>query len=268
MPLPNAMAGVRLLVQPSSRSNEAKQRNLCKLTTLRRAVTSIWLDCRDENPSSPKIIIPKHVLMRLLFVSSFVIYRKRRLSKTQDAGLMKEKDTQSFVRRIERLLFLSTGPNEENFVADTEQALNRRLHQLLGTVLSRRILQEQESGANRLREFERVLGANTVQDISALCREIERVKLERAKMGYGSCYKDGVCTIKGRDAYPDFTLRGKMPKPVRNLFFCTRLLDLWNCETNSVHRFTVKEWNELYVEAVQNLKMYRECMSQQKEQDV
>jgi hypothetical protein len=208
-----------------------------------------------------KIIIPKHVLMRLLFVSYLVFYRKQRLSKTQDAGLIKEKDTQSFVRRIERLLFLSTGPNEENSVADTEQALSRRLHQLLGTVLSRHILREQASGANRLKEFEHVLGASTVQEISALCREIERVKLERAKIGCGSCSKDGVCTIKGGDAYSDFTLRGKMPEPVRNLFFYTRLLDLWNCETNSVHRFTVQEWNELYVEAVQNLKMYRECMS-------
>jgi hypothetical protein len=206
--------------------------------------------------------------MRLLLVSYFVFYRKQRLSKTQEAGMIKEKSAESFVRRIERLLFLSTGPNEENFVADTEQALNSRLHQLLGTVLTRRFLRKQGSEANRLKEFERVLGENTVHDISAVCHEIERVKLERAKMGCGSCYKGGVCTIKGRDAYPGFRLRGKMPDPVRNLFFCTRMPDIWNCETNSVHCFTVQEWNELYVEAVQNLKVYRECMSHQKEQDV
>jgi hypothetical protein len=206
--------------------------------------------------------------MRLLFVSYFVFHRKMRLSKTKDAVLMKEKDSQSFVRRIERLLFLSTGPDEENSVADTEQALNSRLHHLLGTVLSRRILRGKGSEASRLSECERVLGANMVQEISALSREIDLVKLERAKMGCGSCSKDGVCTIKGQDAYPAFTLRGKMPKPVRNLFFYTRPLDLWNCDTNSVHRFTVQEWNELYVEAVQNLKMYREYMNQQLGQDV
>jgi hypothetical protein len=191
-----------------------------------------------------------------------------RLSKTQDAGLMKKETAERLVRRIERLLFLSTDPNEENFVADTEQSLNSRLHQLLGTVLSRRILREQGSEASRLREFERVLGAKTAQEISAVCREIDLVKLERAKMGCGSCYKDGVCTIKGRDTYPGIRLRGKMPESVRNLFFCTRMPDLWNCETNSVHCFTVQEWNELYFEAVQNLKMYREYMSQQLGQDV
>jgi hypothetical protein len=91
--------------------------------------------------------------MRLLFVSYLIFYREQRLSKIQDAGLMKEKDAQSFIRRIERLLFLSTGPNDENFVADTEQALNRRLKHLLRTVMSRRILREQESGVNSLREF-------------------------------------------------------------------------------------------------------------------
>jgi hypothetical protein len=204
----------------------------------------------------------------LFLILNFVIYRKRRLSKTQDAGLMKEETADSFVRRIERLLFLSTGPNEENVVADTEQALNRRLHQLMGTVLSRRILREKGSGANRLIEFERGLGASTVQDISAVCREIERVKLERAKMVCGSYYKHGVCTNKGRDAYTGVRFLGKIPEPVRNLFFCTRLPNLWNCETNSVHRFTVQEWNELYFEAVRNLEMYREYMSQEKEQDV
>jgi hypothetical protein len=239
------------------------------LITLRRALLSFLLsDCRKENPNSPKNNYSEARSDAFVACFYFVFYRKQRLSKTQDACMMKEKKAESFVRRIERLLVLSAGPNEENAVADTEQALNSRLHHLLGTVLSRRFLRRQGSEANRLREFERVLGANTVQDISAVCREIERVKLERAKIGCGSCYKSGVCTIKGRDAYPSIRLRGKMPEPVRNLFFCTRMPDIWNCETNSVHCFTVQEWNELYVEAVQNLKVYRECMSQQKEQDV
>jgi hypothetical protein len=174
---------------------------------------------------------------------------------------MKEETAESFVRYIERLLFLSTGPDEENITADTEQALNSRLNQLLGAVMSRRVLRV-KSPEHRLKEFERVLGATMVQDIAAVCREIERVKIEPFN---GCCSQNGVCTMKGRDAYPGITLRGKIPKPVRNLFFCTRMPDIWNCETNSVHCFTVLEWNQLYVEAVRNLKMYRECMSQQRE---
>jgi hypothetical protein len=171
---------------------------------------------------------------------------------------MKGETAESFARCIERLLFLSNGPDEDNVGADTEQALNNRLNQLLGAVLSRRMLREKVS-KDRLQEFERVLGANLVQDIAAICREIERVKIEPFN---GCCSKDGVCTMKGRDAYPGVTLRGKMPKPVRDLFFCTRLPNLWNLEANSVHCLAVQEWNELYVEAVQNLKMYRECMSE------
>jgi hypothetical protein len=174
---------------------------------------------------------------------------------------MEEETAASFVRNIERLLFLSTSPDEENLAADTEQALNSRLSQLLGAVMSRRILRE-KGPEDRLKEFERVLGPNMVQDIAAVCREIDRVKLEPFN---GCCSRDGVCTMKGRDAYPGVNLRGKIPKPVRNLFFCTRMPDIWNCETNSVHCLAVQEWNELYVEAVQNLKMYRECMRRQRE---
>jgi hypothetical protein len=174
---------------------------------------------------------------------------------------MKEETAQNFARYIERLLFLSTGPDEENVAADTEQALDSRLNQLIGAVMSRRILQV-KGPEDRFKEFERVLGANMVQEIAAVCREIGRVKLEPFN---GCCSKGGVCAMKGRDAYPGVTLRGKIPKPVRNLFFCTRMPDIWNCETNTVHCLTVQEWNDLYVEAVQNLKMYRECMSQQRE---
>jgi hypothetical protein len=187
----------------------------------------------------------------------FFLNRKQRLSKTQDARLMKEETAESFVRCIERLLFLSTGTNEDNVADDTEQALDSRLSHLLGTVLSRRVLRAQVSEANRLKEYKRVLGANTVREIADVCREIGRVKLERATIGCGN----GVCT-------PGSTIRGKMPQTVRNLFFCTRLPDVWNCLANSVHCLTVQEWNELYVEAVQNLKMYREWMSQQRVQDV
>jgi hypothetical protein len=175
---------------------------------------------------------------------------------------MKEDTAKSFVRCIERLLFLSTSPNEENVAADTEKALNSRLNKLMGTVLSRRILREEGSNANRLKEFERVLGANMVQEIAVVCKEVDRVKLEPFN---GCCSKDGTCSLKGRDAYPGVTLRGEIPKPVRNLFFCTRLPNIWNCETNSVHCLTVQEWSEHYGEAVQNLKLYRECMSQQRE---
>jgi hypothetical protein len=171
---------------------------------------------------------------------------------------MKGETAESFVRCIERLLFLSNGPNEEHVGANTEQALNSRLNQLLGAVLSRRMLRKKGS-EDRLKEFERVLGANMVRDIAAVCLEIERVKIEPFN---GCCRRDGVCTMKGRDAYPGVSLRGKMPKPVRDLFFCTRLPDIWNFEAKSVHCLTVQEWNDLYVEAVQNLKMYRECMSE------
>jgi hypothetical protein len=169
---------------------------------------------------------------------------------------MKGETAESFVRCIERILFLSNGPDEENVGADTEQALNSRLNQLLGAVLSRRMIRQKVS-EDRLKEFGRVLGANMVRDIAAVCREIERAKIEPFN---GCCRKDGVCTIIGRDAYPDVSLRGKIPKPVRDLFFCTRLSNIWNCESSSVHSLTVQEWNEFYVEAVQNLKMYRECM--------
>jgi hypothetical protein len=195
--------------------------------------------------------------MRLFFVY-FAFYRKRKLYKTKDAGLMKGETAESFVRCIERLLFLSNGPNEESVSDDTEQDLNSRLNQLLGAVRSRRLLREKVS-EDRLMEFERILGADMARDIAAVCREIERVKIEPFN---GCCSRDGVCAMKGQDAYPSVTLRGKIPKPVRDLFFCTRLPDIWNFEANSVHCLTVQKWNELHVEAVQNLKMYRECMSE------
>lgn len=175
---------------------------------------------------------------------------------------MNDKSAESLVRCIERLLFLSTGPNEENATTDNEQALNSRLNSLLGAVMSRRILREQRSAANRLKEYEHVLGVNMVKEITGLCREIDRVKLEPFN---GCCSRDGVCSMKGRDAYPGITLRGKIPKAVSDLFFSTRMPSLWNCETTSVHCLTVQEWNDLYVEAVENLKAYREYMSQQRE---
>eukprot|EP00538_Stauroneis_constricta_P007082 CAMPEP_0119549976 /NCGR_PEP_ID=MMETSP1352-20130426/3605_1 /TAXON_ID=265584 /ORGANISM="Stauroneis constricta, Strain CCMP1120" /LENGTH=214 /DNA_ID=CAMNT_0007595709 /DNA_START=417 /DNA_END=1058 /DNA_ORIENTATION=+ len=177
-----------------------------------------------------------------------------------------------FAKRLEEILYKADARSGRRY-ADVS-TLDARLHTILITKLNRRLADKAKR--NRSVALRKVLGRDRFMKAQVLVREI-RQDMNRTVSQMGCCGGNGstACAMRAQRCdsedhnnnnssskncaqQPQPTFRDRLPGPVRDLFFNTRLIRSFELSPiGDLHRLP---WDEMIETASNNLIRFRECM--------
>lgn len=162
--------------------------------------------------------------------------------RDQSEGKQRSENIPNMAKGLEQLLFQSAFSDTSHCDLST---LDERIRLLLTVTIQRRLKNKSSNKRNRSQVLRKTLGKEKYFYIQNLVGDI-RLQKNKKVATMKCCSEDGVCSIP---------FRKTLPRPVRDLFFDTALMDAF--ERSPLENVNKVNWDGLVKDAEENLQAYR-----------